>query len=91
MTGMILNEISVERLHFTCTRCETAWAAVYDVQHVEDGCDRDYYFHDALPCPDPTEPGVTVCPACRHGCIAVTIAARRAAAPLLSGPRREAA
>jgi hypothetical protein len=85
---MILNQVSVERLRFTCTGCQNTWTADYDVQHVEDGYghDRDYYFCDGQPCPDPTAAGVTVCPGCGHGRVAVTIAARRAS-PAVTGAR----
>ena len=53
---MVLKEVSVERLAFTCGGCGQSWSADYDVQHVEDGHghDRDYYFLDGVPCPDPT-------------------------------------
>ncbi|HET7305448.1 MAG TPA: hypothetical protein VFJ12_12965 [Segeticoccus sp.] len=51
----------------------------YDVQHVEDGHghDRDY-FHDGLPCPDPTAPGAVLCPGCGRPHVAVELLARRA-------------
>lgn len=78
--AMILTEFSVERLRFSCTGCGKSWTADYDVQHVEDGYghDRDYYFSDGLPCPDPTAPGVTLCPDCGHGRVLATITAQRA-------------
>lgn len=77
---MILNEVSVERLSFTCHGCGQTWSADYDVQHVEDGYghDRDYYFYDGLSCLDPTAPDAVLCPPCGHCRIAVAIAARRA-------------
>jgi len=76
---MILNEISVERLSFTCTKCGAIWTADYDVQHVQDGFghDRDYYSHDGLPCHDPTAPGNTLCRACGRRTVRVAVAARR--------------
>jgi hypothetical protein len=85
---MILNQISVERVRFTCTGCGQTWTVDYGVQHVEDGYghDRDYYSYDGLPCPDPTAPGATLCPACSHGRLVVTIAARRAT-PAVAGTR----
>lgn len=85
---MILNEISVERLNFTCAGCGTTWTADYDVQHVQDGYghDRDYYFHDGLPCHDPTAPGNTLCRACGRKAVTVSIAARRVI-PAVTGTR----
>ncbi len=63
---MILKEISFERFIFTCTGCDHAWEADYDVQHVEDGHghERDYFFRHQLHCPDPTGPGAMTCPNC---------------------------
>lgn len=78
---MILREVSVEQLRFTCGGCGQAWSVDYDVQHVEDGHghDRDYYFHDGRLTPDPTSPGEVMCPRCgRTALIAVKVTARRA-------------
>ncbi len=76
---MILKEISVERLQFTCGGCGHTWSTDYDVQHVEDGVghDRDYYFHDGLPSPDPTTPGGQLCPRCGRATLWVELVARR--------------
>ncbi|WP_238384891.1 hypothetical protein [Segeticoccus rhizosphaerae] len=77
---MVLREVSVERLGFSCGGCGHKWVLDYDVQHVEDGHghDRDYYFHEGLPCPDPTAPGAVLCPGCGRGHVAVELLARRA-------------
>ena len=76
---MIIKEVSVERFSFTCAGCDSCWVADFDVQHVEDGHghDRDYFFHDSLPCTDPTGRGETICPRCRHDSVKVRLIARR--------------
>jgi ribosomal protein S27AE len=68
---MILKENSLERFNFVCTRCDHAWVADYDVQHVEDGHghERDYFFRAQLHCPDPTGLGETTCPRCGRASI----------------------
>jgi hypothetical protein len=78
--AVILKEVSVERLAFTCDGCGRTWSVDYDVQHVEDGHghDRDYYFHDQVPCPDPTAPGAVLCPTCGRAHVVVELTARRA-------------
>lgn len=80
MPAVIIKEVSVERLEFTCPVCRRVWASDYDVQHVEDGHghDRDYYFHDGLPCPDPTVAGATSCPGCGRAHVLARLLARRA-------------
>jgi hypothetical protein len=80
VSPVILREVSVEQLRFTCGGCGQVWSVNYDVQHVTDGYghDRDYYFHDGLPSPDPTAPGAVLCPGCGRAHVAVELAARRA-------------
>ncbi|HEX5495656.1 MAG TPA: hypothetical protein VFX70_13885 [Mycobacteriales bacterium] len=70
----------MERLAFTCGGCGQSWSADYDVQHVEDGHghDRDYYFLNGVPCPDPTGPGAVLCPGCGRAHVTVELTARRA-------------
>jgi len=77
---MFLKEVSVERIAFSCGGCGHQWSADYDVQHVDDGHghDRDYYFYEGVPCPDPTVPGSVLCPRCSRGTIWVELTARRA-------------
>lgn len=77
---MIMKEVSVERLEFTCSGCGRVWSSDYDVQHVQDGHghDRDYYFHDGLPCPDPTATGALSCPGCGRAHVFARLLARRA-------------
>lgn len=77
---MILREVCIERLSFTCSGCGHAWSGDYDVQHVQDGHGHlwDYYFHDGLPCLDPTATGSVLCPRCGRGTLWVELAARRA-------------
>jgi hypothetical protein len=92
---MILREISFERFIFTCTGCDHAWVADYDVQHVEDGHghERDYFFRGGLHCSDPTGLGETTCPNCgrtsviAHHSAGHTSTAARATAPVLSDTR----
>lgn len=76
---MFLREIMFERFIFTCTGCDHAWVADYDVQHVEDGHghERDYFFRARLHCPDPTGLGETTCPRCGRA----SILAHRSAPP----------
>lgn len=77
---MILREVSIERLAFTCGGCGHSWSGDYDVQHVEDGHGhlRDYYFFDGVPCPDPTTTGNVLCPRCGCATLWVELTARRA-------------
>ena len=76
---MVLTEVSVERLAFTCS-CGRSWSDDFDVQHVTDGHGhaRDYYFHDGVPCPDPSAPGAVLCPGCGRAHGAGELTARRA-------------
>lgn len=85
--AMMIKEISVERLSFTCAGCGNSWIADYDVQHIDDGHghERDYFFHDGLPCVDPTARGVTVCARCRRHSVMVRLLARRAS-PAVTTP-----
>lgn len=85
---MILKEISVEQLTFSCTGCGKVWSDDYDVQHVVDthGYDRDFYFHNGLSCPDPTAPGEVLCPGCGRGRVVVTLTARRVTPAVTDSP-----
>jgi len=85
--AMVIKEISVERLSFTCAGCGNSWIADYDVQHIDDGHghERDYFFHDSLPCVDPTARGVTICPRCSRDSVIVRLIARRAS-PAVTTP-----
>ncbi len=77
---MILREISFDRFIFTCTGCDHAWGADYDVQHVEDGHghERDYFFRGGLLCSDPTGLGETTCPHCGRTSVLAHLSARQA-------------
>ncbi|MET3164382.1 UNVERIFIED_ORG: hypothetical protein ABIB19_002811 [Arthrobacter sp. UYEF10] len=80
---MILREISFDRFMFTCTGCDHAWGADYDVQHVEDGHghERDYFFRNGLHCTDPTGLGETTCPHCGRTAVIAHHSARQPGPP----------
>lgn len=87
---MILREISFEHFLFTCTGCDHAWVADYDVQHVEDGHghERDYFFRDGLHCSDPTGLGETTCPRCGRASVRAHLSAGQAS-PAVTDKARE--
>lgn len=87
MISVIVNEVSVERVSFTCRGCGKTWSGDYDAQHVEDGYgpDRRYYFYDGLPRPDPSTPGAATCPHCGPSPVIVIVTiTTRPASPIVS-------
>jgi hypothetical protein len=83
---MVITELGVERVEFTCGRCWTEWSIDFDVQHYQnDDGDWEYFSCDGVAAQSPYTPaGARPCPNCGHRWVGRVIARR--SVPVPPGP-----
>lgn len=91
--SVVITELALERVEFTCGHCWHQWSIDYDVQHYrdDDGNDWEYFYRDGIAAASPyTAEGSVRCPECGRHWVGHVVARREipAAPGSLDTPRQ---